>query len=177
MTGDLSNIPPYVSVLFLAYPGSTSPSGNHFSGGLVLYQPSRVYINYQWITDVVFYDTSRLVVCDLSDNPSLGNPNIANLTMCTKIRLYNASSLPNTMLSNLQSTLYRTATSTSGGIVASLTTTESGPTFFGRTPNYQTIDLSNLERQIRVLLSGMFIAVVLARTPFKRTKDKSTTIV
>ena len=32
--------------------------------------------------------------CDLSNNPLLGNPNIAGLTMCTKNGLYSAALLP-----------------------------------------------------------------------------------
>ena len=70
---------------------------NHFTGSLRLNQPIQLYINDNWITDVVIQDNSTLTsYCDLSNNPLLGNPNIAELTGCTKSGLYSAEMLPNT---------------------------------------------------------------------------------
>eukprot|EP00835_Amoeboradix_gromovi_P002207 NODE_120_length_18891_cov_0.302682.p5 type:complete len:471 gc:universal NODE_120_length_18891_cov_0.302682:3942-2530(-) len=91
LTGDITNIPRTTTSLYL---GLTSYSGNHFSGSITLQSPTAVSINYNWIADVVIYDSSRLTTCDLSFNPLLGNPNIGNLTGCTKTGLYSAAGLP-----------------------------------------------------------------------------------
>jgi hypothetical protein len=91
LTGDLPPIPPSVTYFVIGWAGYPA---NHFSGGITLNRPSDVSIYNSLITDIVIQDTSNLGVCDLSNNPLLGNPHISALTMCTKNGLYSASSLP-----------------------------------------------------------------------------------
>ena len=103
MSGDLPSFPSNVRKLWLGYPGNP---GNHFTGTLLLNQPLRLYINHNLITDVVIQNSSDFTLCDLSNNPLLGNPTIANLTMCTKNGLYSAALLSATR--NLMTTAVRT---------------------------------------------------------------------
>ena len=95
MSGDLPSFPPTLQYLFLGWPGNP---GNHFTGSLILNQPIQLYINDNWITDVVIQDSSVLGTggysCHLDNNPLLGNPNIAGLTKCTQDGLYSAAMLP-----------------------------------------------------------------------------------
>ena len=93
MSGDLPSFPSNLQYFYLGYSGYP---GNHFTGSLRLNQPIGLRINDNWITDVVIQDSSQIypIWCDLSNNPLLGNPNIAGLTMCTKNGLYSAGLLP-----------------------------------------------------------------------------------
>ena len=95
MSGDLPSFPSTLQYFGLGYPGYP---GNHFTGSLRLNQPLWLHINDNWITDVVIQDSSVLgtggYYCDLSNNPLLGNLNIAGLTRCFKNGLYSASLLP-----------------------------------------------------------------------------------
>ena len=109
MSGDLPLFPSTLQVLYLGYPGT---AGNNFTGTLRLFKPSELYINDNWITSVVIQDLSVLYQCDLSNNPLLGNPNIASLTMCTKNGLYSAALLPMTKTYTATSTATATATPT-----------------------------------------------------------------
>ena len=93
MTGDLPSFPSALTTLYLGY---VDKPGNSFSGSLRMNQPYEVYVNYNLITDVVMQDISVFTFCDLSNNPLLGNPNIAGLAMCAKNGLYSAGLLPNT---------------------------------------------------------------------------------
>ena len=95
MSGDIPAFPSTLEYLQLGYPGFP---GNHFTGSVRLNAPVFLFINENWITDVVIQDKSGLPTnnCDLSNNPLLGNPNIAWLIVCTKNGLYSAGLLPNT---------------------------------------------------------------------------------
>ena len=95
MSGEIPSLPSTIQYLFLGHLGIP---GNHFTGSLKLNRPLRLIINDNWITDVLIQDSSQLSSsnCDLSNNPLLGNLNIANLTMCTKNGLYSGTLLPNT---------------------------------------------------------------------------------
>ena len=90
MSGDLPIFPSSLQKLELGYPGYP---GNHFTGSLTLNRPLQVYINDNWITDIVILDSSALTICDLSNSPLLGNSNINGLTMCTKNGLYSPSAI------------------------------------------------------------------------------------
>ena len=93
MSGDLPSFPPTLQYLGLGLSGNP---GNHFTGTLRLNRPIELYIYDNWITDVVIQDSSQIDpnYCELSNNPLLGNPNIAGLTTCTQDGLYSASLLP-----------------------------------------------------------------------------------
>ena len=97
LTGDVSLVqfPSTLKFLSLGYPGQ----GNQFSGSLILDECALtdLKINQNWITDIIIADTSRLVSCDISNNPLLGNPHIAALTMCTQNGLYSPVLLPVTI--------------------------------------------------------------------------------
>ena len=98
LSGDLPIFPLTLDHLMLGYPGRHP---NQLTGTLRLNSPIEIYINDNWITDVVVQDSSHIdpSSCDLSNNPLYGNPNILSLTVCIKNGLYNASSLPNTLIS------------------------------------------------------------------------------
>ena len=108
LTGEVPLFPSTLQHLALGYPGY---SGNRFTGTVKLNQPIELYINDNWITDVIIQDTSKLTFqCDLSNNPLLGNINIAALTNCTQTALYNASLLPNTLTTSEVFTTHSSAT-------------------------------------------------------------------
>ena len=95
MGGDVPLFPDTLTEIRLGRNGSP---GNHFTGRLYITGPIEyLQINDNWITDVVILDTSQLGSCDLSNNPLLGNPNIANLGICTRNDLYSANLLPKTL--------------------------------------------------------------------------------
>ena len=57
----------------------------HFTSSIQMDQPLELYINDNWLTDLIIQDSSKLLGnCNLSDNPLLGNLNDANLSLCTR---------------------------------------------------------------------------------------------
>ena len=102
----VGNVPTFPASLVDFYLGFSGYPGNHFSGVIRLNVPSQLFINDNWITDVIIQDSSRLTsgYCDLSRNPLFGNPNIAALTGCVKNGLYSASLLPSTATIKLTAT-------------------------------------------------------------------------
>ena len=94
LSGDLPSFPSTLEYLYLGYPGQP---GNRFTGTLRLNRPLELHIHDNWITDVIIQESSALTGCDLSNNPLLGNANIAGLTRCTKFGLYSAGLLPQTL--------------------------------------------------------------------------------
>ena len=118
LSGDLPIFPPTIRLLRLGYPGKP---GNQFSGSLKLNSPVELHINDNWIADIFIQDTRQLSACDLSNNPLLGNPNLVNLTMCTKNALYNASLLPNTVTHTTQSKTITENVKSTGWLTISLT--------------------------------------------------------
>ena len=103
MSGDVPPIPSTVKWCVLGYPNLP---GNHFTGSVTLNRPTDVFINGNWIADIVIYDTTaiRNGRCNLSNTPLLGNPHISNLSMCTQNGLYSANLLPRTIFSSLSAT-------------------------------------------------------------------------
>ena len=85
MSGILPMFPASLVTLHLGFPGNP---GNKFSGLLKLYQPHDIIANDNLITDIFIHDTKNLTICDLSNNPLLGNPVLSNLTMCIQNGLY-----------------------------------------------------------------------------------------
>ena len=180
MSGDLTSFPNTLTHLYL---GQSGYPGNHFTGTLSLNQPIRLRINDNWITDVVIQDSSAISVCDLSDNPLLGNPNIANLTMCSKGGLYSAVLLPVTM------SLMTTLESTSGGgafqgVSIGLTTTSKANTalteiiasevskvtlshsFLPLNPVLSLLGIIKLI--LKVVMEMILMILVIYKTPWKR---------
>ena len=202
MSGDLTSFPSTLTRLGLGYPGSP---GNHFSGSLRLNRPVYLWINDNWITNVIIQDSSLIIPgsCDLSNNPLLGNSDINKLTMCTQNGLYNQSLLPITQstLSKLAKTTTRSTTlvtalidvtNTEFGYTTVQQMASSGMSANGTQPFILTstavtvaflqkmsgFDV-NLGMMMRVLISGMFLTYVMTRTPFKRefkrTRNKGKT--
>ena len=128
--GDLPAFPSTIKQMFLGWAGRP---GNHFTGTLQLDQPNEIRINDNWITDIIIQDSSQLYICDLTNNPLVGNSNVALLSICTKTRLYNASSMPNTFIHS--TTTWETTTSqiTSTIISTVLSTTNEIPTTLANT--------------------------------------------
>ena len=101
--GDLPSFLPTLRYLALGFPGI---SGNHFTGTLRMNAPAGLYLNYNWITDVIIQDSGGLSGnCDISHTPLLGNPRISNLAMCTQNGLYSASALPNSLKTTFETTV------------------------------------------------------------------------
>ena len=118
MTGDVPQLPPSLNALDLGYPGYP---GNHFTGSIVLNQPHYLFINDNWITDVVVYDPiKKMGNCDLSFNP-----NIVNLTSyCTRNGIYSAILLPITIgLSTSTDVLLNAVSSSAYSSTASIMST------------------------------------------------------
>ena len=86
LTGDASLFPSSLNVLNF---GNAGHFGNSFYGKIRLHKPTELWITNNFIMDLVVLDTSELTTCDLSNNPLLGNSNIANLTVCQKTNLFN----------------------------------------------------------------------------------------
>ena len=106
MSGDVPTLPLSLQYLWLGYPGYP---GNQFNGSVRMYKPINLVINDNYITDVRVTDKTALTSCDLSNNPLLGNLNIAALTMCLKNGLYSAA-LPVTI--SLSKTTLKTSIAT-----------------------------------------------------------------
>ena len=103
LTGVVPSFPQTLRVLHL---GRYGFPGNQLTGRVYLYQPQEVFLNDNLITDVVIQNTTLLTDgCSLSNNPLLGNPNIANLTMCAKNGLF-GSNLPSYRLQNSTSFMF-----------------------------------------------------------------------
>ena len=157
MSGDLPSFPNTLTRLVLGYPGYP---GNRFTGTLILNQPIQLYINDNWITDVVIRDSSVLAtggyLCDLSNTPLLGNQNIAELTICTKNGLYSAALLPVTRsmttltkpTRDLGTTIAVTSATLDGTTAMEMTTN------FGRTTVHQT---SSSEMESGRMLSSVML--------------------
>ena len=100
LTGDLPYFPSTIQYLALGVPAilgvPASTYDNHFSGTLALYAPVMLYINDNWISDIIIQDSSGLSVCDFSNTPLLNNPNIVGLSICSQTGLYPVGSLSNT---------------------------------------------------------------------------------
>ena len=99
LTGELPDFPLSLRDVWLGYSGNY---GNKFTGTLSLNFPTQIFINDNWITDVLIQNSSFIEFqrCDLSNNPLLGNANIIALSACIKNGLYPASSLPNTTITD-----------------------------------------------------------------------------
>ena len=113
LSGDLPPLPVTLQVVYLGYFGTPT---NHFSGTLRLNAPTQIYINDNWINNIIVQDSAQIgsSFCDLSNNPLLGNPIIATLPMCTKNGIYSANMLPIT---------YSTIKTTTSSIKTTPTTT------------------------------------------------------
>ena len=122
MSGDVPLLPSTLRYLVLGFSGY---SGNHFTGTIRITKPYDIHINNNWITDIIIQDISAFTVCDLSNNPLLGNPSIASLTMCTKTGLYSAGLLPNTKTTSRSITKTLTMTMTISSSSRSTTTLSS----------------------------------------------------
>ena len=124
--GDVPYLPDALTELSLGH--SSAANTNHFTGSVFLYQPKVLYINNNWITDIVVQDASELTECDISNNPLSGNLHLTNLgaTVCTRTGLYSANLLPKTLpTSALNSRLSSTLVKTTLKTVDTTTTTMS----------------------------------------------------
>jgi len=165
LTGDVPSLPNSLTNVYLGYPGIP---GNRFTGIVALYQPQYLYLNDNWITDVVVTDTSQLTNgCDLSNNPLLGNPDIASLTMCTQTGLYST-----TIPANRKTTKLISLKTTKTSLNSFKNTTISGANatlHFGQFVQQPSMILfAGLSVLLRIFLSGMILGAIVIKTPFKR---------
>eukprot|EP00835_Amoeboradix_gromovi_P002234 NODE_122_length_18870_cov_0.236908.p5 type:complete len:345 gc:universal NODE_122_length_18870_cov_0.236908:15268-14234(-) len=105
MFGDVPKLPESLTSLNLGYPRQIAGLKPHFTGTVELFAPTDVRINNNYITNIIVHDASALKQCDLSQNPLLGNPNVEYLRMCITSGLYDASTLPRTMIDALPTDL------------------------------------------------------------------------
>ena len=173
MSGDLPSFPGTLQFLYLGYP---EYPGNSFTGTLRLNQPSQLYINDNWITDVVIQDSSAFTFCDLSNNPLLGNPNIVELTMCTQDGLYSAALLPVTRSTEATVVWSRSTLTTAAGVV----TTVTGATMSDETKTREiatTIITTTVDEAstVRGMMSSTFETNgTLSKTKLRWTKNVGT---
>ena len=163
-TGDLSTFPAALQNIYLGYAGRP---GTHFTGTLRLTTPIEIFINDNWITDIIIQDTSQLTSnCDLSNNPLLGNLNIAVLTMCTKNALYSASQLPITITTTAKSTSSLQKTTSQGITLKStqMTTTISKTTTIAKSVPTSTIISSQILETMSKSTSTRKNQIVLGRS-------------
>ena len=124
MSGDIPSFPSTLQQLYLG--------NNYFTGTLRINRPIYLYINDNWITDLLIQNIVALTSgCELSNNPLLGNPNIAGLTMCAKTGLYSAALLPVTR----STTTVAKTTTTSAVITTSVLETTDGASTTKMTKN------------------------------------------
>ena len=155
MSGDLPPLPSTLQYLHLGYPGYL---GNHFTGTLRLNRPIELYINDNWITDVLVQNSSVLTSwCDLSNNPLLGNQNIAGLTTCTKNGLYSAALLPVT-----RSTLKTIAKTTTK--LTSTRSTKSVDTTTEMTTNIAFGHTNTQQMSSNRMASGRMLSIMMSVT-------------
>ena len=87
-TGDVSVFPRTLTRLYLGYNLDQQSRLNRFTGSLSLNQPKDINIQRNWVSDVIFQDTSLLTNCNISNNPLLGNTNVFALSMCDTSNLF-----------------------------------------------------------------------------------------
>eukprot|EP00834_Sanchytrium_tribonematis_P002883 NODE_99_length_20465_cov_0.827654.p3 type:complete len:365 gc:universal NODE_99_length_20465_cov_0.827654:13085-11991(-) len=88
MTGPVSPLHPTISELLL--------DDNHIHGSVKIDYPHYLGLSNTNVSDVVIVDLSQMVLCNIENTPTLGNPNIQNLTgHCDFTGIYNASDLSN----------------------------------------------------------------------------------
>ena len=147
MSGDLPAFPSSLQTLYIG--------NNHFTGDLRLNRPLYLHIENNWITEITLQQSGKLTTsCNLSYNPLLGNPNIANLTMCRQNGLYSASLLPNTLT-----------------VVSNKTTALSSATAIYGTLVFKPLSVSfviELGTLIRCVVDAMLLSGIFLKTPFKR---------
>ena len=120
LTGD---VPPLPSSLQYMWLGSPSRIGNHFTGVVALNRPSYVFINNNWITDIIIQDTTQMGNnCDLSYNPLQGNPRLAGLPGCRKTNLYSIPNTISTSKNTYKSSIYTVSLFSSGVSISSTLT-------------------------------------------------------
>ncbi len=88
-TGELPLLPIDLEYLNLGgAPYLNNYNYNKFTGKIVLGNPKELLINRNLITNVVVYNTSRLIECFLQNTPLKDSTTIGNLTMCRKTGIY-----------------------------------------------------------------------------------------
>ena len=174
MTGELPPFPSSMSRLHLGFPAY--PGGNLFTGVVDLNAPEELYINDNFITDVIVHDLSAFLVnnCDLSNNPLLDSVNIVNLTFCVKNGLYSASrlsmsgksSILNTKTSNLASITHQATHILPVSFIFSLATTSNVSPVKLLEHTFTTLELTKMG--LKLLLYILVILLVLIKTPWRR---------
>ena len=179
------SLPPFPDSAISIYLGTSSYKSNKFIGTLDLFRPYFLYITGNLITDVFIRDPSQLTIsnCDLSENPLLGNANIANLT-CTKSNMYkNIVTNSNTIkhfyskvnlvamsMFALQSTT-RDLLSTNTHLKSSTYSSYYTQHFKPLSSAYDIVFL--LLILLRVVLNVIFVTIVFIKTPVHKAANQS----
>jgi hypothetical protein len=176
-SGIIPLLPMSIAYIVFWYHGTV---GNQLSGQVILNKPVQIYLDYNYITDLIVLDYSSLTDCDISYTPLLNNPHIQNLTMCTQNGLYNASSLPITVTESLASSTRSEVLATTQPITHSDTQTKTTP---AKQPKYKTTTntmpiflvietVYSLEQWLRMCLRLLFntllAGIIIYKTPFQR---------
>ena len=198
-TGTVGLFPSTLKILYLGWLKDPVGTYNKLSGSLVLNTQSltQLGINYNLFTDLIISNTSALTSCDISYNPLLGNPHIANLTMCTQTGLYYPSLLPKTMLKTMGqssflpiSTKLQRKKATAIPNLTSENSQESMYTFFSYSvswtnstnfhsgmssirPNFSLVNLSLfslIQMVFRLFINVLILGLVLIKTPTEKSR-------
>ena len=114
-TGDVGVFPNSMIYLYLGWVNDDLGTYNKLSGTIALNRPLELEINFNLITDIIITDSSQMdTYCDLSNNPLLGNPHIAGLTMCSQNGLYSPTLLPITLSMSSSSSSFNSQTTLKG---------------------------------------------------------------
>ena len=189
-------MPQTLKYIWLGYPGLP---GNHFSGSIQLNTPFTLYINDNWISDLKISNLNFLDYCDLSNNPLLGNSNLAVLTSrCTMNGLYAASLLPKTVKSKTSSIRFVASRSswkvfmnsafTSTYIATNLSLNQTIRANVGKIQIRDTSKVNvNVSPQLvesvfqnrnlihlilKLMVDSLILGIVVTQTPFGREWDK-----
>ena len=85
-SGNIPELPNEIKHVYLGFSGAP---GNLFTGTLSINYPISLFINDNLISNLEIQNASRLLYCDISNNPLLENTNLAYLAMCIQDGLYN----------------------------------------------------------------------------------------
>eukprot|EP00834_Sanchytrium_tribonematis_P005615 NODE_352_length_8960_cov_1.102697.p2 type:complete len:531 gc:universal NODE_352_length_8960_cov_1.102697:4304-5896(+) len=81
LTGDMPSIPDSLTDLTLSH--------NQLTGSITMKQPKTLLIDFNSIRDVIIWDISKILSCDVSNNPLMSSQYIQNITsVCVHDNLY-----------------------------------------------------------------------------------------
>ena len=152
------------SVVVLNLGTSTSKLQNNFDGSIVLNAPTKLNLFGNSISDILIYNSSNLVQCDLSSNPLLGNNNINALGVCIREGLFN--------ISETRPIVFKASTTIAKSNFETLFVSQNNSmtlNLFHATPiNPEFSITAAVVEAFKLFVYFVFLVVVIKLTPFKR---------